>query len=150
MAAMANQRPTARRRTNPAPRRAATIVPDLLIAVAAAAVVMAIGMAVATLFGDRVVFGDTGRALARLFAASLAVAGLLLFLIALVLLRDERGHGDHYRGPVLVGGAVGAAEAGLFLAESGRYLWIPLVFLILAARPFRRLFTAVTGFGGSR
>ncbi|MCA9830531.1 MAG: hypothetical protein R3B97_11915 [Dehalococcoidia bacterium] len=125
-------------------------MPDLLIATACAAVVMAVVLGVSTMLGDRIVFGDTGRALARLFAGSLAVAGLLLFLIALVLLRDERSHADHYRGPGIIGGAVGAAEAGLFLAESGRYLWIPPVCLLFALRPLRRLITAVTGLGGGR
>ncbi|MCB1222238.1 hypothetical protein KDL30_16380, partial [bacterium] len=84
------------------------------------------------------------------FAGSLGVAGLLLFVIALVLLGEERRRGDHYRGTLFTGAAVGAAEAGLFLAESGRLLWIPPIFLILAVRPLRRLVTVVTGFGGSR
>lgn len=147
---MATRRPSAGQKAQPAPRRPATIVPDLLIAVACAAVVMGAVLAAATLLGDRVVFGDTGRVLARFFAGSLAVAGLMLFLIALVLLRDERARGDHYRGPALVGGLVGAAEAGLFLAESGRYLWVPAVFLLFAVRPMRRLVTAITGLGGGR
>lgn len=149
MAAVAGQ-PKATRGSAPARRRPATIVPDVLIACALAAVVMGLVLATATLLGDEVVFGDTGRALARVFAGSLGVAGLLLFLIALVLLGDERRRGDHYRGTALAGAAVGAAEAGLFLAGSGRLLWIPPLFLILAVRPLRRLLTAMTGFGGGR
>ena len=44
----------------------------------------------------------------------LAITGAFLFALGFLLLRDERSRADHFRVPLLVGAAVGAAEAFAF------------------------------------
>ncbi|MFN0148847.1 MAG: hypothetical protein ACKVT1_20275 [Dehalococcoidia bacterium] len=139
----------ARRRVNAPirPRRPATTVPDLVFALAATGWGMALTLAVGSFAGDAVTEGSAGKVLARFFAAALAVAGLMLFLLGLVLLRDERGDGSHYRVPMLLGGLIGVAEAALIIRPEGTFLFVPLIFLVFALRPVRR---AVGGIFGRR
>ncbi len=128
------------------PRRPATTVPDLLFAVAAMAWAMGGTLAVAALIDVEVVSGEAGRALALFFAAALAIAGLMVFLLGVVLLRDERNRVDHYRLPLLLGGAIGVVEGLLFLFPAGTLVFLPFVFLVFALRPVRR----ALGLMGSR
>ena len=111
-------------------------MPGLLIAFAAAAGGMAAALTMATLVGG-VIDDDTGRALARLFAAALAIAGGLLFAMAVLWLNDDRGNSEHYWAPAFIGAVVGVAEAWLFLAGFTGLLWLPPLFLVLALRPVR-------------
>ena len=85
-------------------------MPDLLFAIAAMAGAMAVVFFIASFSDDAVTAGDAGRALARLFAASLAISGALIFLLGFLLLRDERGQADHYVVPAIVGGVAGVME----------------------------------------
>jgi ABC-type methionine transport system permease subunit len=138
---------TVNRRRNNAPirpRKPATIVPDLLFAIAVAAWVMAAVFMVATFTHDTLSAGNAGTALARLFAATLAIAGLCGFLIGVLLLRDERQHAEHYVVPMVLGAVIGAAEAWLFLIPAPSLLFLPFLLLIFVFRPFRRLLTGLT------
>jgi hypothetical protein len=139
-------RPNPRRDNAPIrKRKPATTVPDLLIAVAAAAWLMGFTLALATAFGDQFTAGEVGRALARVFAATLGVVGLMMFLMALVLLRDEREQADHYRIPLVVGSAVGVAEGLLFIFTVESVIFVPLFFLIFSLRPLRRMVASIAG-----
>lgn len=121
-------------------------MPDLLLACAATAWVMAAVFVSVSFVNRELVSGDAGRVLAWFFAGALAVAGLLLFLLGVTLLRDERGAGDHYRTPMLLGAAVGGGEAALFLAIAGSgWLVLPPFLLLGALRPVRRLAALLTG-----
>jgi len=122
---------------------------DLLIAIAVTAWTMAAIFAIASFLTDSYTAGDAGRTLERLFAAALAVAGLLLFMLAVILLGEDRGRGDHYGVPMVVGFAVGAIEALLFLQPAPGLLWAPPLLLVLALRPVRRGFSLILG-GGRR
>ena len=142
------ERPARRRVNAPIrPRRPATTVPDLLFALAAAAATMAVALALASFAGDVVTEGSAGRILARFFAAALALTGAMLFLLGLVLLRDDRADRSHYRFPMLLGGVVGVAEAALVIWPEGTLLFVPMFFLIFALRPVRR---AIGGLFGRR
>ena len=66
------------------------------------------------------------------------VAALLFFVMALLLVGDDRANGDHYWAPMFIGTIVGLAEGWLFLAGLDGFLWLPPVFLLLALRPLRR------------
>ena len=135
-----NTAPARRRENAPIrrPRRPATIVPDVLLATAAAALAMAAIFLAETFVSNGHVEGDASETLARVFAATLAMTGVMIFFMALVLLRDERRQGDHYRGPLAIGAVVGVIEAILFLRQGDQLLVVPPVFLLLAARPLRR------------
>lgn len=143
-----------RPRRNNAPvrphRRPATAIPDLLIAFSAVAWTMAVVLVAASLGGNEITTGDAGRFLARIFAGALGLSGLLLLLLALSLLRDERGYGDHYRVPIGVGIAVGLMESALFLQPAGPWVFAPLVLLLFALRPLRRLLARSFGTSSAR
>jgi hypothetical protein len=113
-------------------------VPDIVFTLAVAAWAMALAIAVASLFGDSFTVGSAGRILARFFAAALGLSGLLLFLLGVVLLRDDRNERDHYRVPVLLGAGIGLAEAVIMLWPNEALLPLPLLFLVFALRPVRR------------
>jgi hypothetical protein len=137
-------RPNPRRDNAPIrKRKRATTVPDLLIAVAAAAWLMALTLAFATAFGDRFTTGEVGRALARMFAVTLGIVGLMMFFMALVLLRDERNQADHYRVPLVIGATVGVAEALLFLFTVEGVLFLPFFLLVFSLRPVRRMMASM-------
>ncbi len=132
---------TIRRRDN-APirkRRPATTIPDVLFAVSAAGWAMAATLLVLS-FGDSIE-GEAGAALARIFAATLAVTGLVFFALGVLLLRDDRGRADHYVVPLLLGAAIGVAEALLITQTAGTLLPLPLFLFVFALRPVRALVT---------
>lgn len=87
---------------------------------------------------SNVTVGEAGKVLARMFAAMLAVTGLFAFLLALVLLRDERRRLDHYVVPIVVGCLIGALEASLFLWPADKLLFLPFLLLVFVLRPVRR------------
>jgi hypothetical protein len=131
------------------PREGGT-VPDVLIAIALAAWTMAAIFLVASFLTDSHTAGDAGRDLERLFAGTLGIVGLSLFVLAVLLLGDDRGQGDHYYVPILIGAAVGGAEALCFLLPEPALLWAPPLLLIFALRPLRRGLGALFGMGGRR
>jgi len=121
------------------PPRPATGVPDLLFAMAATGWTMGAVFTAASFVDSDITAGEAGVALARLFSGALAVCALFAFLLGLVLLRDDRGRGDHYVTPMTVGALMGTAEAALFLWPADRLLFAPLVLTVFAFRPVRRL-----------
>ncbi len=99
---------------------------------------------IAASFGsDDLVGGDTGRILARFFAGALAVSAVLLFLLGVILLRDDRGGADHYRVPIALGLVVGLVEGWLFILPAGGVLPFPPLALLFALRPLRRLVSSL-------
>jgi len=120
------------------PPRPATSMPDFLFALATAAWTMAVTFFVASFIDDNVTAGDAGRALARLFAVALLLAGLFVFALGFGLLRGERGRADHYVVPLLLGVVIGGAEATLFLWPASNFLFAPFVLLVFVFRPVRR------------
>lgn len=120
------------------PRRPATTVPDLLLALAVASWTMAIVFFVASFFNDNVTAGEAGKVLARFFAGALTVTGLFLFLLSYGLLRDERARADHYVVPSILGLAIGGIESFMFLWPAGSFLFAPFVLLVFVLRPVRR------------
>ncbi|HNM79194.1 MAG TPA: hypothetical protein PKI89_12555 [Tepidiformaceae bacterium] len=136
----------ARRRNNAPvrPRRRATTVPDVLFAIGMAALTMAVVFFLASFFDDSLSTGDVGTTLARAFAASLGLTAVFVFLLALLLLRDDRSNLDHYKTPLLLGVLIGLLESWLFLdAQPLVVLCLPLVLLIFALRPVRRALSAL-------
>lgn len=130
-----------RRRNNAPlrPRRPATTVPDVLFAIGMALLTMAVIFFLASFFDDSLSTGDVGTALARAFAATLAISAVFAFLLGLLLLRDDRDKLDRYRTPLLLGVVIGGLEAWLFLkAQPPLFLLAPLFLLIFALRPVRR------------
>ncbi|MFN0093311.1 MAG: hypothetical protein ACKVVT_00825 [Dehalococcoidia bacterium] len=144
---MAKRHPAAPGRpTGPAPhvtaqRRRPTVVPDLLFALAVAAWTMAGTFIVLSFVAEDVVAGEAGATLARVFAVMLAISGLLLAIIGILLLRDERRHADHFTALVIIGLLMGGAATALFLLEQGDRIWAPSVLLLFVFRPIRRLLT---------
>lgn len=119
-------------------RRPATGIPDLLFAFAAIGWAMAAVFVLSSYLDSNVTVGEAGKVLARMFAAMLAVTGLFAFLLALVLLRDERRRLDHYVVPIVVGCLIGALEASLFLWPADKLLFLPFLLLVFVLRPVRR------------
>lgn len=99
---------------------------------------MAMVFFAASFFDGDVTAGDAGRILARMFAAALLVAGLFMFLLALVLLRDDRDRAGHIVFPVAVGIAMGLLASLLFLELYFELLFLPFLLLIVVFRPVRR------------
>ncbi len=130
---------TVRRNNAPIrPRKPATSVPDVIFTLAAAGLTMAIIFFVASFTNGDITAGETGKTLARMFAGALALTAGFGWLLGLLLLRDERGRLDHYVVPALLGAAIGALEATLFLIPAAGLLWAPLVLVVFAFRPVRR------------
>lgn len=119
-------------------RRPATTVPDLLIALGTAGWAMGGVFLAASIGSNELTAGEAGRAIARLFAAALALAGTFTFALGWGLLRGERSDPDHYVVPMLVGAVIGVSEAGLFLATAASLLPLPFLLLVFATRPVRR------------
>lgn len=130
-------------------RRKTTTVPDLLIALAATGFTMAIVFTIISFGNDNVTAGEAGRILARMFAGALAVAAVLVAVLAVGLLRDERGQADHYVVPILIGLVIGVCEAVVFLLPAGAWLPYPFLLLFFALRPVRRVMARLAG-GGRR
>lgn len=120
------------------PRKPATTVPDLIFTLAAAGVTMATIFFVASFTKSNITEGETGKVLARLFAAALLLTSALGFLLGMLLLRDERRRMDHYLTPAFLGAGIGTLEAILFLIPAAGLLWTPFLLLIFAFRPVRR------------
>ena len=97
----------------------------------------------ATFMGDGVIVGDAGRDLARLLAALTGAAAFLTLLMAISLVLPDRRRTDHYVVPFIVGMSVGAAVALMLLDDAGRTAIVPLLFLVLALRPVRRIIFAL-------
>ncbi len=127
-------------------RRRPTFVPDLLFGLATILWTMAAVFIAVSFLASDVVSGEAGANLARAFSVMLAISGLLLAIIGILLLRDERTRADHFTVPVVVGFVAGALASALFLAERADLVWAPFTLLAftlrpvrsLAARPFRR------------
>gem|GEM_PF-2654954 len=115
-------------------------IPDVLFACGAVAWTMAFIFFVASLFDPKVLSGDAGQVLARIFAGALFVSGLFIVLLGVALLGENRGNLERFVFPICLGMTVGALEAYLFLLPAGEWLWAPLLLLIFALRPVRRLF----------
>lgn len=149
---MTGARTGIRRRNNAPvrPPRPATSVPDFLFALAMCAWVMAAIFVVATFADDDLSAGNAGTDLARLFAGSLALAGLCGFLIGVMLLRAERRRADHYVTPTVIGAVIGTLEAMLFLWPAEAFLFAPFALLIFVFRPVRRQLSKMVRPGGDR
>lgn len=128
------------------PPREPSLIPDPLICLSAAAGAMGI-VFLALSFSTAVIEDAPGRTLARLFAGSLLVSGLLLFLLGHGLFHDARGRSEYYAWPMLVGVVIGTAAALLFLAEAGWLIAAPFLLVVLSVRPIGR---ALTRRGGRR
>ena len=133
--------PTTSSRRNNAPvnsPRSASLLPDPLICIAIALGVMGLVFFAVSFVGDNN-SGETGETLARLFAGSLFISGLLLFLLGFGLLYDERGERSHYAIPMLLGSIIGGLSSALFVAGAGSIVAAPFALAILALRPLRQL-----------
>jgi hypothetical protein len=119
------------------PRRPVSTVPDLLVAIAVMGWAMAALFAVASFSDDNVTAGEAGPILARLFAAALGTFATFVFVLALALLRDERGDWTHYGVPTVVGVVAGTLVAFLLLETAGAWIFAPLLLLLFALRPLR-------------
>jgi hypothetical protein len=139
-----NRRTGEARRVNAPIRRTKEggTLPDVLVGLAFVAWTMAVIFGIASFLTDSFTAGDAGRTLERIFAVALGFVGLLLFALAVLLLDENRGRGDHYLVPMMVGMGVGAAEALLFLAPAPGLLWLPPLFLVFTLRPLRRAIEA--------
>jgi len=126
-------------------------VPDILFAIGSALLTMAAIFFIASFVHEDLSSGDAGTDLARIFAATLTLSAILMFLLGLLLLRDERARLDHYLFPIVIGLAVGALESWLFLEPRGAaLLLLPLVLLVFAFRPLRRTVGGWFGVGARR
>lgn len=131
------------------PPRPATTVPDVLFACAFTCFTMAVIFFIASFLSEDVVSGSAGRILARFFAGTLVVAGLLIFLLGYGLLREERRTVNHYSFPIGLGVVVGALESFVFLQTLEQLLFAPLLLLVFAIRPLRhRLMRLFSGHRG--
>jgi hypothetical protein len=106
---------------------------------------MAALFALASFSDDDVTAGDAGPLLARMFAAALAAFAAFIFVLALALLRDERGDWSHYGVPTVVGVVAGTLSAFLLLETAGAWIFAPLVLLVFALRPIRALVSRAMG-----
>ncbi len=132
--------PTSRRNNAPVqPPRMPSLVPEPLICIAIALGVMGVIFLVFSFTG---VFaeGDVGKTLARLFAGSLFLSGLLIFLLGFGLLADKRGDNHYYVVPTILGVVIGIVAASLFVINVGEYVLAPFALAVFALRPFRRAF----------
>lgn len=122
-------------------------MPDVLFCLASGVLVIAAILMATTLTNEDAMAGHVGRDLAQLFSAALAGAGIFLFLVGLLLLRDGRGRLDHYSTPILLGVIGGAIESVLVLRPAGWWIAAPLFVLVLALRPVRRLLARIAHVG---
>lgn len=136
-----------RRRTNAVVniRRPPSTLPDILIAFAAVGWAMAVSFLLASFLDPDLRGQDAGPVLARTFAAALATCGSFVFVIALALLRDDRGDASHYLTPMVIGFLVGLAVTSLFLSAAGFWVFSPFLLLIFSARPLRRAVARMLG-----
>jgi hypothetical protein len=130
------------------PRRPATTVPDFLFAVGTGLLTMAVVFFAASFVHDDLSAGDAGTTLARIFAATLLLSALFLFILGLLLLRADRNRLDHYLLPIGLGVVIGLLESWFFLEPRGAFLLlVPLVLLVFVLRPVRRGLSSLVGRG---
>jgi hypothetical protein len=93
--------------------------------------------------------GDAGTQLARIFAATLTLSSVFLFLLGMLLLRADRNRLELYLLPLAVGLVIGLLESWMFLEpQSPLLLLAPLFLLLLLLRPIRRALASM--FRGKR
>ena len=111
---------------------------DVLVALAATALAMAVFVLVATFAGENVAGDGAGRFWALLFAAGLGLSGLFLGMLGLVLLGEGARERGRYLVPVATGIATGAIIGALVLDGASRgAVLAPLLLLLLATPPLR-------------
>lgn len=120
-------------------------IPDVLFCLASGAITLAVILLVTTFTNKNVAAGHVGSELARLFAAALIGAGIFIFLVGTLLLQGTTRQSSHYSTPILLGVIGGAIEAVLVIQPAGLWIAAPLVVLVLALRPVRRLFGRLVG-----
>ncbi len=130
------------------PRRPATTVPDFLFAAGTALLTMAVAFFIASFVHEDLSAGDAGTALARIFAGTLTLSAIFLFLLGLLLLRADRNQLDHYIVPLIVGVVIGLLESWMFLdPKSPLLLLLPLLLLVFVLRPVRKALANLFGQG---
>lgn len=131
-----------RRRNNAPirPRPGAPTAADFAFALAAALIVMAGVFVVASMRGPGFAGDSAGADLARLFAASLAIAGGCLALIGVLLVAGAPDPAGHMVAPAAVGALVGAIEAVVLLQARPAFAPLPLVLFVFVPASVRRLF----------
>ena len=143
-----------RRKRNNAPvrpRRPATVVPDFMFALGAATLTMAAVFFAASFVHEDLSNGDAGTQLARIFAATLTLSSVFLFLLGMLLLRADRNKLEHYLLPLTIGLVIGLLESWMFLyPKSPILLLAPLFLLFLLLRPIRRWFSGMFQGGRAR
>jgi hypothetical protein len=132
---------TIRRRNNAPirPRRSAPVAADFAFAFAGGTFVMAGVFAAVSFAGPGFAAGDAGADLARLFAASLAVASVCALLIGTLLVGGTADAPAHVVVPVALGAAIGGLESMLIIEARAALLPIPFALLLFVPLPVRRL-----------
>ena len=126
---------------------------DMLIALAATALAMAVLILVAALAGENVAGGSAGKFWAFVFAGGLGLSGLFLAALGLALLGERAREGGRYLVPVATGVATGAVVGALTLDGASREsVLAPLLLLLLATPPLQEGLAWVMrrGAGGGR
>lgn len=150
--AMTQRRTTAHARRSPrvnAPvrrRQQAGSIPDVLMAMAFGGWAMAIILVSASFGNDAITAGEAGPSLARIFAGTLAVAALLVFLLGIAMLRETRFIAIRIAYAAVVGAAGGALETVLLLDLAGYWMAAPLLLALLLVRPVRERVLQGVGF----
>ncbi len=118
--------------------RVASSWTDVLIALAATALAMALFVLIAAFAGENVAGDTAGRFWALLFAAGLGLSGLFLGMLGLVLLGEGAQERGRYLVPVATGTATGVIVGALVLDGASRgAVLTPLLLLLLATPPLR-------------
>lgn len=111
---------------------------DVLIALAATALAMAVLILIAAFAGENLAGGEAGRYWALLFAGGLGLSGISLLLLGLLLLGEGATERRRYLVPVATGMATGVVVGALVLDGAGRgAVLAPLLLLLLATPPLR-------------
>ena len=120
------------------PPRPATTIPDVLFAIAMALLVMSVAFFLASFMHEDLSNGDAGTQLARIFAGTLTLSSIFIFLLGILLLREERNRVDHFIVPLAIGAIIGGLEAAMFLnPQHALLLLLPMFLLVFALRPVR-------------
>ncbi len=119
-------------------QRTAASWTDVLIALAATALAMALLVLVAAFAGENVAGDQAGRLWALTFAGGLGLSGLFLALLGVGLLGEDAREGGRYVVPIAIGVATGALVGALMLegASPGAVL-ASLLVLLLVLPPVR-------------
>jgi hypothetical protein len=120
-----------------------------MFALGSATLTMAVVFFVASFVHEDLSNGDAGTQLARIFAATLTLSSVFLFLLGMLLLRADRNRLELYLLPLAVGLVIGLLESWMFLEpQSPLLLLAPLFLLFLLLRPIRRALASM--FRGKR